>query len=245
MPNFFARIFTALLLTLILGACAKPPLVELETARNQLDIAAAAGAPELAPETFLQARSVLLHGERLIEDEDYDHARQILPFAAEKARAATQKARSRKAAIELERHRQEQLLAELQRQRLQTEQNQPVPVLDTEETTQEQPETVATGTPVPTPPPPPQPPKPINSYRVSPGETLWTISAQPEVYADPLLWPLLYKANRDQIKDPRQIYQGQVLTVTRKHSQSDLDEARATARSSEIFPIPKGIRNSE
>jgi len=242
-PNSLARNMMALLLTLWLGACAKPPLVELETARNQLDIAAAAGAAELAPEAFLQARSVLLHGESLIAEEEYDHARQILPFAAEKAKLATRQARSRKDALEQEKRRQQKILEELQRQQQQAEQNKSVPRASIDESTEEQSESVTMVTPAP--PPSPPPPQPVFSYQVTPGETLWTISAQAEVYADPLLWPLLYKANRDQIKDPRQIYQGQVLTVPRKHSQADLDEARATARSSEIFPVPKGIRNSE
>jgi hypothetical protein len=72
---------------------------------------------------------------------------------------------------------------------------------------------------------------------VQAGDTLWLIASRPEVYGDPLLWPVLYRANRDQIKDPRRVYEGQTLEVPRNMTDADLDEAREQARQSEIFPI--------
>ena len=45
---------------------------------------------------------------------------------------------------------------------------------------------------------------------VKPGETLWQIAGH---LGDPFLWPALYRANRDQIKDPSVLYPGQVLTI--------------------------------
>ena len=44
-------------------------------------------------------------------------------------------------------------------------------------------------------------------------ETLWSISAKRDVYADPYLWPVIYKSNRDQIQDPGLIYPGQRLQI--------------------------------
>jgi nucleoid-associated protein YgaU len=46
---------------------------------------------------------------------------------------------------------------------------------------------------------------------VVPGETLWTIAET--TIGDPTLWPALYRANRDQIKDPARVYPGQKLTI--------------------------------
>lgn len=43
------------------------------------------------------------------------------------------------------------------------------------------------------------------------GETLWTIAAA--AIGDGTLWPALYRANRDQIKDPALVYPGQRLTI--------------------------------
>ena len=61
---------------------------------------------------------------------------------------------------------------------------------------------------------------------VEPGETLWSIAAQSDVYADPYLWPLIYKFNRDQITDPSTIYPKQLLQIP-----IDLDEpTRRAAR---------------
>jgi len=48
-------------------------------------------------------------------------------------------------------------------------------------------------------------------HEVRPGETLWRI-AQLTV-GDPTLWPALYLANRDQIKDPALVYPGQRLAI--------------------------------
>jgi nucleoid-associated protein YgaU len=56
---------------------------------------------------------------------------------------------------------------------------------------------------------------------VRPGESLWRIAAS--VTGDPALWPLLYRANRDQIKDPSLLYPGQRLSIP------DLDGTPAIA----------------
>lgn len=45
-------------------------------------------------------------------------------------------------------------------------------------------------------------PQPVSRHSVKRGETLPQIAALPEVYADSSLWPLIYKANRDQISNP-------------------------------------------
>ncbi len=46
---------------------------------------------------------------------------------------------------------------------------------------------------------------------VRPGESLATIAEQQ--LGDRALWPVLYKANRDRIKDPARIYPGQELSI--------------------------------
>jgi len=68
------------------------------------------------------------------------------------------------------------------------------------------------------------------NYEVSRGDNLWDISGKPSVYADPYQWPLIYKANSDQIKDADLIYPGQVLTVDTAPSSSDVSAAIQHAR---------------
>lgn len=67
-------------------------------------------------------------------------------------------------------------------------------------------------------------------YEVVRGDSLWSISAKPEIYGNPYQWPLIYKANRDSIKDADLIYPGQVFTIKRNVSDADIAEAVRHAR---------------
>ncbi len=62
-------------------------------------------------------------------------------------------------------------------------------------------------------------------YQVVSGDNLWDISGKAEVYSNPYQWPLIYKANKDQIKDADLIYPGQNLTIDQGASASDIDAA--------------------
>lgn len=84
----------------------------------------------------------------------------------------------------------------------------------------------------------PQPKKKLTTYIVQNGENLYSIAARKTIYHEGLLWPLIYKANRDQIKDPQQIFPGQTLMITRQHNNDEKENARETARNSGIFIQP-------
>uniref|UniRef100_A0A831UHT2 Potassium binding protein Kbp n=1 Tax=Geobacter metallireducens TaxID=28232 RepID=A0A831UHT2_GEOME len=64
-----------------------------------------------------------------------------------------------------------------------------------------------------------------SSHTVKRGETLPQIAARSDVYGDANMWPLIYRANRDQIRDPRRIWPGQVLRIPRNASREDVAEA--------------------
>ena len=70
--------------------------------------------------------------------------------------------------------------------------------------------------------PPPLP----TSYTVRRGETLPQISARTEIYNDSTLWPIIYRANRDQIRDPKRLWPGQVFVIPRNFTRAEADEAR-------------------
>ncbi len=64
------------------------------------------------------------------------------------------------------------------------------------------------------------------SYTVRRGETLPQIAGRSEIYNDSSLWPLIYRANRDQISDPKRLWPGQLLVIPRHFSRDDADGAR-------------------
>lgn len=70
----------------------------------------------------------------------------------------------------------------------------------------------------------------MDTYQVETGDNLWNISGKNEIYADPYQWPLIYKTNRDKIKDADLIYSGQVFDIDRTASQSDIDAAVTHAK---------------
>ncbi|MCP4430035.1 MAG: LysM peptidoglycan-binding domain-containing protein [Gammaproteobacteria bacterium] len=53
----------------------------------------------------------------------------------------------------------------------------------------------------------------IGGYLVVSGDNLWNIAGQDSVYGNPYQWPLIYKANSDQINDADLIYPGQYFNI--------------------------------
>ena len=53
----------------------------------------------------------------------------------------------------------------------------------------------------------------VISYKVVRGDHLWGIAKKKEHYGNAFAWPIIYKANRDQIKNPDLIYPDQVFKV--------------------------------
>jgi nucleoid-associated protein YgaU len=50
-------------------------------------------------------------------------------------------------------------------------------------------------------------------YMVERGDNLWNIAKKETVYDDPYMWPRIYRANKEMIKDPDLIYPKQKLAV--------------------------------
>lgn len=55
-------------------------------------------------------------------------------------------------------------------------------------------------------------PKEVN-YTVVRGDHLWGIAKKKEHYANPFAWPVIYKSNRDQIKNPDLIFPKQIFKI--------------------------------
>jgi len=191
-------------------------------------------ASEFAPAEYQAARTALNDARAAMQDSDYGDARDSLDFSLQHARRAVvlaEEGQTRRLKEEKEQARSEEearlKALEGQKQKTQvTEKKKPTP----------QPKKVVKTKPKVV---------PANDYAVGDGENLWTISAKPEVYGEGLLWPLLYQANRDQIKDPRQIFPGQSLSIRRDMTEADLEDARQRARESDIFPVPPSTETEQ
>lgn len=86
-------------------------------------------------------------------------------------------------------------------------------------------------------------PIPSGSYEVRPGDTLWSIAGRSEVYGDSFEWPLVFKANRDQIQDPDLISPKQVLTIKKDVSDDEKDRAIKAASDTPAFKSHANVRD--
>lgn len=205
----------------LVSGCARPPQPDvMRSARELVAKAYAQGASRLAAEEYLAASSALSNAEQQLRSGDKDLAWDSLRLAREYALEAIRRTEQEK----------RQRLEAIQQQKLVQEDIKTV--------------VVKPAPPVKTPPHKPAvvqktevAPKPelVSQVEVRAGETLSNIAARKEVYGDPLLWPLVYKANRDQIKDPRTIFPGQTLTIPRDKSDQEKEIAREEARSLKLF----------
>jgi len=217
-------------IAVLLSSCAKPPHAELDAAEYMVGRAFAMQAMEFAPTEYQAAKTALTDARKSMQEADYGEASDSLEFSLKHARRAvvlTEEGKVKRAEEVAQRLLQE----ERDRQAALTKAEAEAEAEKTARQAQK-------ASPPPKPAPKPQPKVALaSSYNVGEGETLWTISAHPVVYNDGLLWPLLYQANRDQIKDPRKIFPGQALSIRRDMTQDELDDARQKARESDIFPV--------
>lgn len=80
-------------------------------------------------------------------------------------------------------------------------------------------------------------------YVVKKGENLWWIAKYKDVYDDSYLWPLIYNANKGQIKNPNRIYPGQKLKIPRDgFSMNDIKMARKKAGAKKPYTPPAGTK---
>lgn len=77
-------------------------------------------------------------------------------------------------------------------------------------------------------------------YLVQKEDCLWEIAGKNRIYGDPFQWPMLFKANRDEIQDPDLIYPRQDLLVQKGFSPEERSEARKLA-----MATPKYVPHSK
>jgi len=221
-----------LCIALLPGCAAKPPLLQLDAAEYLVARAYASQAPLYSPGDYHAAFAALEDGRRLIDSKKYPAAEDALSFARRHALRAydkTEATKQRLAAEEEARRKKAEeearLRAEEEARRKKAEEEARRKKAE-EEARRKKAEEEARKTE-----------RILNEYRVCENDTLAGIAAMSGVYSDPLLWPLLYQANRDQIKDPASLYIGQTLKIPRNQSTVELEAARQKARDAGLFGL--------
>lgn len=233
-PFLRAAHWSALALSLLLlAACARPPRQDLDATEYLVARAYAIQGPKYAPNEYRSAFSALEDGRRLIDKHDYPGAVTALTFARQHALRAYDIAfaiKSREAAeAEARRLAEEEearKVADEARRKAEIEARRKAEI-EARRRIDEEARRAAEA-------------RMLTEYRVGSNDTLASIAALVGVYGDSMLWPLLYQANRDQIKDPSLVYVGQVLKIPRGLPASDLENARQKARESGLFNLSQG-----
>ena len=77
-------------------------------------------------------------------------------------------------------------------------------------------------------------------YAVQRGDTLWGISAREQIYHNPLMWPLIYKANSQQIRDPDLIFSRQIFVIPRNYAPEEAAAAIQRAKQRSAWSVRDG-----
>lgn len=235
MTSRISLIFITLVVLYVSGCSTPAPLWNLR-AKQVFDAVRSDGAPQLLPEEFSNLNTLYTNAESLLKEEEIEKADTLFRLAFTKgellrdnlAREKYRRAEAeRQRLLEEEQHRQKLLaLAKQEEDRRRREADAVLAEiarkaeLEAQEQSRRQAEKLKAAKEKSLP----------SSHTVKRGETLPQIAALQDIYNDSLLWPLIYRANRDQIRDPRQLWPGQVLRIPRNPSREDIQEARRYAQ---------------
>lgn len=235
--QMFYRLLLIVALTSLGWGCVKVPVESLESAREVVARAYAVGASQYAPGEYQLASSALQAAELQVKSGEHRKAARTLELAQrygeealnlatkhkQELLATQKKIEEEERLIELEKQRELKRQKELEQQErkrqkkiVKPEPKKPAPVVKKK--------VAAIAEPVL-----------VDKVEVQPGENLATIAGRQEVYNDPMLWPLIYKANRDQIKDPKEIFLGQILVIPRDKTRDEEGAARQEAHELNLF----------
>ena len=226
--RLFAR-FIALLLILTAAACATQPPRFRDEAAAKLDQLKLEGGERLRPAEYASVLQAFLKGDAYLMEDEQEEADRYFQLTLLKGQLLEREVAEEKARqlAEAARLAEEQKRAELELlARLEAERRARVRAAEKAQKEAAEAAAEAERRKVKPQKEPPQ----VSSWTVRRGESLPLIASRPEVFGDSNLWPLIYRANRDQIRDPRHIWPGQVLRVPRNLGRDDFAEARRYAQ---------------
>lgn len=237
--QMFKYLLPIVIFFFFLSGCATPPVKSLEDTRSIVAHAYASGAVQYASGEYQLAKSALQAAEDQVKNKEYQRASRTLELARRYSAEALRLTISRKKQLAAEQRKvaEEKRLIESAKQRELERQA----VLEKQQLERQKMAKARLPKPAPVPapvknvPPVVVTPKLVDKVDVQAGENLAVIAAQVQVYQDALLWPLIYRANRDQIKNPEEIFAGQVLMIPRDKTKDEIEAARQEAQMLNLF----------
>lgn len=217
-----------ILLCLFLGGCATPASKWRGEAQRAMDEARLQGGERRFPADYKFIIDSLEKGESLFAQGDVNEADRFYHEAIQKSvvlkkSIAAELAREEARQIEEANKRELAKALEEEKQRLAAAKEVPAQTgIPAQPKKEEHPKPLQKEKPLP------------SYYTVKRGETLPQIASRADIYDDPYLWPLIYRANRDQIRDPRRIWPGQYLKIPRNSSRDEMAEARRFAQEKQM-----------
>jgi len=220
-------------LVLVLAGCAQDLPRYRTEALVKYSAARVAGGDVSAASEFASITEALEAGDRLLEQRRVPEAELYYLLALRKAELAEQSLRDERVRQEAQRLKEEEKTREAERQRRLDEiKRKEIEARERESrAARKKMESVVAAREM-------EREKEIRhlpaTHTVKRGETLPQIAARSDVYGDANMWPLIYRANRDQIRDPGRIWPGQVLRIPRNASREDVAEALRRAQERQL-----------
>lgn len=217
----------AVFLLCLLPGCSTPELTWRLKATAMIDELTQQGAPGIYPQEFNNLLESFEHGEAVLHvQENRTQADEFYLMALQKGALLKAEVLQRKKLLEDQmRQREAEATARAEEERLMiqaTEAEEKLRQQQAERQIREQQAAVAAQQEAAA----REAAIPVNVYTVRRGETLPQIAARAEIYNDASLWPLIYRANRDQIRNPKQLWPGQTLKIPRHFSRDEALEAK-------------------
>lgn len=212
-----------ILTCLVSAACSTPAPSWRTKASSLVNELGREGASAFLPHEYQNLNETFEHGEAILnvkkDDKEADSFYLLVLQKGGVLRGALKRLKELK--LEEQRRKEAELAARLKEEQLMQEAAEAEERIRKEELRQEQAEmsqkAIAARDSAPVKP---------SSYTVHRGETLPQIAARTEIYNDSSLWPLIYRANRDQIRDPKHLWPGQILKIPRNFSHGEAIEAK-------------------
>jgi len=224
-----ARLAACILLfcTLTLAGCSAPAPTWRSKVTPLVDELGRQNAIKLFPQEYRNLLEIFEHGEAVFHvREDDQEADKYYHLAFQKAELLRSELRLMKQRLaEEERQRSVEIARKAEEERLMREAGKAELRLIEQQRIQSA-ESKGGATVYPSRPVIKDPVQLPGSYTVRRGETLPQIAGRSEIYNDSSLWPIIYRANRDQISDPKRLWPGQALVIPRRFSHDEAVGAR-------------------